>query len=151
MAITCTLAVSPEGVQAGQPTEATATVANSGGADVTVTLAELFVSPYSLTDGSVSVAKGELKPVVGNVMTVPAGGSLTLKAKVIPFASSPATGVNAAEAKFSVDARVWTSDGSVADADAVILTQLDFANEAQRAVLDFSQLDRSALSAVGVM
>lgn len=151
MAITCTLAVSPEGVNVGQPTEVTATVANSGAADVTVDLAELFVTPLGSTAGSVSASKGSLAPVVGRpgaTPVAPAGGSVALKAKVILFdACPPGPGLASAETKYSVNARVWTTDAGVQTATdataAVTLTQLDFANEYQRGLLDFGQSDRS--------
>jgi hypothetical protein len=145
MAITATLSVSPAGVKVGQPSDATVTVSNSGSSDVTVTSSELWATPYGLYDGSVSVMVGKLAPVVGgpSYPIVPAGSSLTLKTKVIIFDGSDETGLGNCENVYSIAGMVWTSDGSATALTATTLVQLDLANEAQRAVIDFSQTDRS--------
>jgi len=161
MAITMSLSVSPAGVEVEQVAKVTATISNSGAADVTVTLAELWVQAVDASDdstlavgGSESVTVGKLDAVIGRpggTLTVPASGSLTLVAPVIIHCASSQPTEKACERAYAIDGRVWTSDGSVTDATAIYLVQLTYANENQRALLRFDMPDKAAYAAVGVL
>lgn len=123
MAITATVVVSDATIALGQTITATVTVANSGGADVTVTGFQPTATPAGLKSQAVAVALG--MPAFGGVFnaTVAAGGDADFSFNVTPNAPSTDVGfAMPAQQVYDIGATIYTNDGSITAATTTTLT-----------------------------
>lgn len=123
MAMTASLAISPSTVIINQPIACSLTISNSGGSAVNV----LSVVPTAIVHGSSppdaveSCALGVVNLGPGQVVAVPASGSLTFGFGVVFF--GPSTGpIGAGSGTFDIGANVSSSDGSNFAASGVQVT-----------------------------
>lgn len=113
MAMTATISLSPSTVLINQPVNAALTVSNSGGAAVTMTSIVPLVYATGLTaaTSAVSCGIGEAPLGPGQVISVPASGSVIFPFSVVFFA--PSTGpIGAGNGTFSIGAACQSNDGS---------------------------------------
>jgi hypothetical protein len=111
MALSASITVTPTVTTINEPVNAAITVSNSGANPVNVVFCQLKSKLTGSTVANTNAATSQPVPLIGQPMTVPAGGSVVLPGTYIFF--SPSISLGGVVTTYDCGGTIQTSDGSV--------------------------------------